>query len=55
LVATVAVTRRVQPLLTDVEIFCADCGCVVDRGVIVQPCNRHRGCCCGELPVRPLE
>jgi hypothetical protein len=34
------------------EIACADCGCVVDRGVIVTRCDRHPCCCCGELPVR---
>jgi hypothetical protein len=34
------------------EIACAGCGCVVDRGVIIKRCDSHRRCCCGELPVR---
>ena len=34
------------------EIRCADCGCVVDRGVILERCASHPGCCCGDLPVR---
>ena len=38
--------------MTPMEITCADCGCLVDRGVIVIPCDQHPGCCCGELPVR---
>ena len=32
-------------------IACADCGCVVERGVIVKPCDRHPQCRCAELPV----
>ncbi len=34
------------------EIICAGCGCLVDRGVIVTPCREHPSCCCGELPIR---
>ena len=34
------------------EITCADCGCRVDRGVIVEPCERHPECCYRDLPVR---
>ena len=34
------------------EIACADCGCVVDRGVIILPCGTHPECCCGDLDVR---
>ncbi len=33
------------------EIRCAECGCVVDRGVRVTPCGDPE-CCCKELPVR---
>jgi hypothetical protein len=28
---------------------CADCGCVVDRGVVVEACGGQE-CCCLELP-----
>jgi hypothetical protein len=53
LVGTVAVPRRVQPLLRRaVEFVCADCGCLVDRGVIVTPCEAYPNCCCVELSVR---
>ena len=34
------------------EITCADCGCLVDRGVIVTACAAHPDCCCRDLPVR---
>jgi hypothetical protein len=34
-----------------VEITCADCGCLVRRGVILQACDRHPECCCRELAV----
>lgn len=30
---------------------CADCGCIVDRGVVVAPCGRTE-CCCLALPRR---
>jgi len=55
LVAAGALSGRVQPLLTAMEIACADCGCVVDRGVIVRRCDGHPRCCCGELPERSEE
>jgi hypothetical protein len=29
--------RRHEPM----KITCADCGCLVDRGVIVRPCDSH--------------
>jgi hypothetical protein len=32
-------------------IACADCGCIVDRGVIVERCGSYPRCCCGALPV----
>jgi len=35
-----------------VEIACADCGCIVDKAVIVVRCGDHE-CCCRDLPVRP--
>lgn len=31
------------------EIECADCGCVVDRGVVLDRCDDAR-CCCRHLP-----
>jgi len=34
-----------------VEIRCAGCGCLVDRGVRVALCGDPE-CCCKELPVR---
>ena len=34
------------------EIACADCGCLVDRGVIVRTCDKHPDCCCRDLPVQ---
>lgn len=36
-------------------IICADCGCLVDRGVIVTPCAVYPSCCCADLSVRRLE
>jgi len=32
-----------------VEIACADCGCLVDRGVVLVRCGDPE-CCCRELP-----
>ena len=34
------------------EIACADCGCLVERGVVVTPCARYPACCCAHLPQR---
>jgi hypothetical protein len=34
-----------------VEIVCADCGCVVDRGVVLVRCGNAE-CCCRDLPDR---
>jgi predicted nucleic acid-binding Zn-ribbon protein len=34
-----------------VEIYCTDCGCLVERGVRVVPCGTA-GCCCLDLPIR---
>lgn len=33
------------------EIGCADCGCVVDRGTRTAPCATPDDCCCQDLPV----
>jgi hypothetical protein len=35
-----------------VEIACADCGCLVDRGVVIKPCAIYPDCCCRDLLVR---
>jgi hypothetical protein len=34
-----------------VQIHCADCGCFVDRGVVIRPCESDE-CCCTDLPGR---
>ena len=34
------------------QITCAECGCVVDRGEIVGPCGQHPECCCRDLGSR---
>jgi hypothetical protein len=31
------------------RIECAECGCLVDHGVVVEPCHGSE-CCCLELP-----
>jgi hypothetical protein len=49
-VASGEVPHRLQSLL--MEIICADCGCLVDRGDIVTPCAKHPDCCCRDLTVR---
>ncbi len=36
-------------------IACAECGCRVDRGVIIDRCGKHPSCCCQHLPVRESE
>ena len=33
------------------QVTCADCGCLVDRGEILEPCDKHPDCCCRELDV----
>lgn len=39
-----------------VRIACAECGCLVDRGVVIGGCANHTQCCCGDLPNRvPLD
>ena len=35
-------------------MYCADCGCLVERGVRVIPCGTD-ACCCLELPLTPQE
>ena len=42
-----------EPLV--MEIICADCGCRVDRGVIIERCEKHPGCCCDDMPLREVE
>lgn len=37
------------------EVECADCGCVVDRGVRLIPCETSGCCCTGLLTVEPME
>ena len=37
-----------------VTMSCADCGCVVRRGLVVHPCGRDE-CCCTHLPVQTME
>jgi len=32
-----------------VEIACADCGCIVDRGAVLVRCG-DPNCCCRDLP-----
>jgi hypothetical protein len=47
-----AIEQR-DPLATGqsvrVQISCADCGCIVDRGVVRARCA-DPGCCCRDLP-----
>jgi len=31
------------------EMRCADCGCLVDRGEVVERCSNSE-CCCKDLP-----
>ncbi len=33
------------------EIECADCGCLVDAGIRIVPCDKS-DCCCRHLPAR---
>lgn len=37
------------------QITCAECGCRVEGGIIVECCEQHPGCCCRELPVRETD
>ena len=34
------------------NIICAECGCLVDCGVITEPCDKYPARCCTDLPVR---
>lgn len=47
--------RRSTCDAASMEISCAGCGCIVDRGVVTSPCDRHPTCCCADLPQRPEE
>src|SRR3954465_1975823 len=33
------------------EVYCADCGCLVERGLRVVPCGATQ-CCCRDLTLR---
>jgi hypothetical protein len=33
------------------EVYCAGCGCLVERGIRIVPCGSPQ-CCCRELPLR---
>ena len=33
------------------EIYCADCGCLVERGSRIAPCGTD-ACCCLDLPIK---
>lgn len=33
------------------EIICAECGCLVDRGEVIRRCDTQ-DCCCKDLPDR---
>ena len=37
--------------MRDVEMACADCSCVVERGLVVRSCARYPGCCCQDVAV----
>jgi SnoaL-like domain len=41
--------------LAHMEMYCADCGCLVERGVRLIPCDASE-CCCVDLPsADPME
>jgi hypothetical protein len=40
-----------QSYAQPVEFYCSECGCLIDRGVRVVPCQTAR-CCCVDLPVQ---
>ena len=42
---------RPGPTLSRVEMYCADCGCLIERGVRVVPCDSG-DCCCVDLPIQ---
>ena len=37
------------------EIACAECGCLVERGLIIKPCDEYPDCCCTDLPLGARE
>lgn len=47
---TVLIDDAMSASLLRMRIACADCGCVVDRGVRLALCADDR-CCCSRLPV----
>lgn len=47
--------RRSAPLIGQhglMQITCADCGCLVDRGIVLVRCGKP-DCCCRDLPDAP--
>ena len=46
--------RSVGRTVAHMEITCAECGCLVDRGARVIPCETAE-CCCRDLPIRETE
>lgn len=44
-------TRAIQSYSDPVEMSCADCGCLVERGVRISLCGKPE-CCCLEFPTR---
>lgn len=32
------------------EMVCAECGCLVERGVVLRACATYPRCCCELLP-----
>lgn len=37
------------------QIACADCGCIVDHGLITEPCAQYPGCCCAGLVLASVD
>lgn len=48
--ALVVSLRNDLGTLSTMEMSCAECGCVVDRGIRVAVCS-DPGCCCRDLPL----
>lgn len=51
--AAAASAARCGRSIVRVSTTCADCGCLVDRGVRMVRCGTE-GCCCEELPTKEL-
>jgi hypothetical protein len=37
------------------NVTCAECGCVGDRGVIIEACEKYPRCCCESLRTREVQ